>query len=73
MLLNNMPEQIFLFSGMMQHDADVKAIMDFERMVWQLNTLVWYSTDNGPDIPAGLMGVPPFREKNDTYEGGRSG
>ncbi len=60
-------------SGMLQHDADVKTILDFlDANGLAENTVVWYSTDNGPEHsswPHG--GTTPFRgEKMTTYEGG---
>jgi len=66
-------EADFHGSGMLQHDADVKAILDFlDENGLAENTVVWYSTDNGPEHsswPHG--GTTPFRgEKMSTYEGG---
>jgi arylsulfatase len=66
-------EADFHGSGMLQHDADVKAILDFlDKNDLAENTVVWYSTDNGPEHsswPHG--GTTPFRgEKMSTYEGG---
>jgi arylsulfatase A-like enzyme len=60
-------------SGLLQHDADVKTILDFlEKNGLAENTVVWYSTDNGPEHsswPHG--GTTPFRgEKMSTFEGG---
>ena len=59
--------------GMLQHDADVKSILDFlDANGLAENTVVWYSTDNGPEHsswPHG--GTTPFRgEKMSTFEGG---
>ena len=59
--------------GLLQHDADVKSILDFlDKNGLAENTVVWYSTDNGPENsswPDG--GTTPFRgEKMTTYEGG---
>jgi len=66
-------EADFYGSGMLQHDADVKIILDFlDANGLAENTVVWYSTDNGPEHsswPHG--GTTPFRgEKMSTYEGG---
>lgn len=66
-------EADFYGSGMLQHDADVKTILDFlDKNGLAENTVVWYSTDNGPEHsswPHG--GTTPFRgEKMSTYEGG---
>ncbi|WP_257230376.1 arylsulfatase [Pseudomonas sp. SbOxS1] len=60
-------------SGMLQHDHDVGQILDFlKENGLDENTIVWYSTDNGPEHsswPHG--GTTPFRsEKMSTYEGG---
>jgi len=60
-------------SGMMQHDHDVGLVLDFLKQDGlEDNTIVWYSTDNGPEHaswPHG--GTTPFRgEKMTTYEGG---
>jgi arylsulfatase len=60
-------------SGMLQHDHDVGLVLDFLRANGlDKNTIVWYSTDNGPEHsswPHG--GTTPFRgEKMSTYEGG---
>ncbi len=60
-------------SGMLQHDADVKAILDFlDANGLAENTVVWYSTDNGPEHSSWPYGgTTPFRgEKMSTYEGG---
>lgn len=70
---NYTSEVDFHGSGMLQHDADVKAILDFlDKEGLAENTVVWYSTDNGPEHsswPHG--GTTPFRgEKMSTYEGG---
>lgn len=66
-------EADFHGSGMLQHDADIKSILDFlDKNGLTENTVVWYSTDNGPEHsswPHG--GSTPFRsEKMSTYEGG---
>jgi arylsulfatase len=60
-------------SGMLQHDHDVGLVLDFLRKSGlDHHTIVWYSTDNGPEHsswPHG--GTTPFRaEKMTTYEGG---
>jgi len=60
-------------SGMMQHDHDVGLVLDFlDHNGLTDNTIVWYSTDNGPEHsswPHG--GTSPFRgEKMTTYESG---
>jgi arylsulfatase len=60
-------------SGMLQHDHDVGLVLDFlKENGLEDNTIVWYSTDNGPEHsswPHG--GTTPFRsEKMTTYEGG---
>jgi arylsulfatase len=66
-------EADFYGSGLLQHDADVKTILDFlDRNGLAENTVVWYSTDNGPEHsswPHG--GTTPFRgEKMSCFEGG---
>ena len=60
-------------SGMLQHDHDIGTVLDWlEEQGLADNTIVWYSTDNGPEHsswPHG--GTTPFRgEKMTTYEGG---
>jgi arylsulfatase A-like enzyme len=60
-------------SGMMQHDHDVGLVLDFlKENGLDENTIVWYSTDNGPEHsswPHG--GTTPFRgEKMSSFEGG---
>jgi len=60
-------------SGMLQHDRDIGSVLDFlASSGLAQNTIVWYSTDNGPEHsswPHG--GTTPFRgEKMTTYEGG---
>lgn len=60
-------------SGMMQHDHDVGVVLDFlKENGLDENTIVWYSTDNGPEHqtwPHG--GTTPWRgAKMGTYEGG---
>jgi arylsulfatase len=66
-------EADFYGSGMLQHDHDVGLVLDFlKKNGLDDNTIVWYSTDNGPEHsswPHG--GTTPFRgEKMSTYEGG---
>ncbi len=60
-------------SGLLQHDHDVGLVLDWlDENGLADNTIVWYSTDNGPEHnswPHG--GTTPFRgEKMTTYEGG---
>ena len=60
-------------SGLLQHDHDIGLVLDWlEEQGLAENTIVWYSTDNGPEHsswPHG--GTTPFRgEKMTTYEGG---
>ncbi|MCD9148679.1 arylsulfatase [Pseudophaeobacter flagellatus] len=60
-------------SGMLQHDQDIGLVLDWlDDNGLTDNTIVWYSTDNGPEHsswPHG--GTTPFRgEKMTTYEGG---
>ncbi|MBN8188123.1 arylsulfatase [Salipiger thiooxidans] len=60
-------------SGMLQHDHDIGLVLDWlDEQGLAENTIVWYSTDNGPEHnswPHG--GTTPFRgEKMTTYEGG---
>jgi arylsulfatase A-like enzyme len=60
-------------SGMLQHDHDIGQVLEFlKKNGLDENTIVWYSTDNGPEHsswPDG--GTTPFRgEKMTTYEGG---
>jgi arylsulfatase A-like enzyme len=60
-------------SGLLQHDHDIGLVLDWlEDQGLADNTIVWYSTDNGPEHaswPHG--GTTPFRgEKMTTYEGG---
>jgi len=60
-------------SGMLQHDHDIGLVLDFlKKNDLEKDTIVWYSTDNGPEHsswPHG--GTTPFRgEKMSTYEGG---
>jgi arylsulfatase A-like enzyme len=59
--------------GMLQHDHDIGLVLDFlDKNGLAENTIVWYSTDNGPEHsswPHG--GTTPWRgEKMTTYEGG---
>lgn len=60
-------------SGMMQHDTEIGRVLQFLKdNGLEENTIVWYSTDNGPEHatwPHG--GTTPFRgAKMGTYEGG---
>jgi len=60
-------------SGLLQHDHDIGLVLDWlDENGLAENTIVWYSTDNGPEHsswPHG--GTTPFRgEKMTTYEGG---
>ncbi|WP_211245017.1 arylsulfatase [Thalassotalea mangrovi] len=60
-------------SGMLQHDHDIGLVLDFlEDNDLDENTIVWYSTDNGPEHASWPHGATtPFRgEKMTTYEGG---
>ena len=59
--------------GMLQHDHDVGLVLDFLRQNGlEQNTIVWYSTDNGPEHSSWPWGgTTPWRsEKMTTYEGG---
>ncbi len=60
-------------SGMMQHDYDIGTVLDFlDENGLAENTIVWYSTDNGPEHSSWPHGATtPFRgEKMTTFEGG---
>ncbi len=60
-------------AGMLQHDADIGRVLDWlEEQGLADNTIVWYSTDNGPEHASWPHGATtPFRgEKMTTYEGG---
>jgi arylsulfatase len=60
-------------SGMLQHDHDIGLVLDFlKENGLDENTIVWYSTDNGPEHSSWPYGgTTPFRgEKMTTYEGG---
>ncbi len=60
-------------SGVMKHDATVGEVLKFlDDNDLTDNTLVWYSTDNGPEHTSWPDGqTTPFRgEKMTTYEGG---
>ncbi|MBD0830597.1 arylsulfatase [Aestuariibaculum sediminum] len=66
-------EHDFYGSGMIEHDMMVGEILDeLEEMGLLDNTIVVYSTDNGPEHSARTHGgTTPFRgEKMTTYEGG---
>ncbi len=59
--------------GMLQHDHDIGLVLDFLKETGlEENTIVWYSTDNGPEHSSWPYGgTTPFRgEKMTTYEGG---
>jgi len=60
-------------SGLLQHDHDVGLVLAFLKENGLAdNTIVWYSTDNGPEHSSWPHGATsPFRgEKMTTYEGG---
>ena len=60
-------------AGMLQHDHDIGQVLDFlKQNGLDENTIVWYSTDNGPEHSSWPHGsTTPFRgEKMTTYEGG---
>lgn len=60
-------------SGMLQHDHDIGTVLKFLKdSNLEDNTIVWYSTDNGPEHSSWPHGATsPFRgEKMTTYEGG---
>lgn len=60
-------------SGMLQHDHDIGLVLDWlDQQGLTENTIVWYSTDNGPEHSSWPHGATtPFRgEKMTTYEGG---
>ena len=60
-------------SGMLQHDHDIGMVLDWlDQQGLSDNTIVWYSTDNGPEHASWPHGATtPFRgEKMTTYEGG---
>lgn len=60
-------------SGMLQHDHDIQFLLEtLEGEGLDENTIIWYSTDNGPEHSAWPHGATtPFRgEKMTTYEGG---
>ena len=60
-------------AGMLQHDRDIGVVLDaLEEMGLTDNTIVVYSTDNGPEHSSWPHGATtPFRgEKMTTYEGG---
>jgi arylsulfatase len=66
-------EADFHGSGMMQHDHDIGLVLDFlTANGFDENTIIWYSTDNGPEHSSWPHGATtPFRgEKMTTYEGG---
>jgi arylsulfatase A-like enzyme len=60
-------------SGMLQHDHDVGLVLDFlKKSGLDQNTIVWYSTDDGPEHSSRPHGATtPFRgEKMTAYESG---
>ena len=60
-------------AGMLQHDRDIGVVLDaLDEMGLTENTIVVYSTDNGPEHSSWPHGATtPFRgEKMTTYEGG---
>lgn len=60
-------------SGMLQHDHDLGTVLEFlKNNGLDKNTIVWYSSDNGPEHSSWPHGsTTPFRgEKMTTYEGG---
>ena len=60
-------------SGMMQHDHDIGLVLEWlKENGLDENTIIWYSTDNGPEHSSWPHGATtPFRgEKMTTYEGG---
>lgn len=60
-------------SGMLQHDHDMAGVLAFlKENGLDENTIIWYSTDNGPEHSSWPHGATtPFRgEKMTTYEGG---
>jgi len=60
-------------SGMLQHDHDIGTVLEFlKKNGLADDTIVWYSTDNGPEHASWPHGATtPFRgEKMTTYEGG---
>ncbi|WP_082063375.1 arylsulfatase [Draconibacterium sediminis] len=66
-------EHDFYGSGMIEHDMMIGELLDeLEKMGVLENTIVVYSTDNGPEHSARTHGgTTPFRgEKMTTYEGG---
>jgi arylsulfatase len=66
-------EHDFYGSGMIEHDQQVgKLLSDMAQLGVLDNTIIVYSTDNGPEHSARLHGgTTPFRgEKMTTYEGG---
>lgn len=66
-------EADFHGSGMLQHDHDIGIVLDFLAAEGlDENTIVWYSTDNGPEHSSWPHGATtPWRgEKMTAYEGG---
>lgn len=66
-------EEDYHGAGMLQHDHDIGLVLDaIKQMGLDENTLIIYSTDNGPEHSSWPHGATtPFRgEKMTTYEGG---
>lgn len=66
-------DQDYHGSGMLQHDHDIGLVLDWlKKNGLEDNTIVWYTTDNGPEHSSWPYGATtPFRsEKMTTYEGG---
>jgi arylsulfatase A-like enzyme len=66
-------EEDYHGAGMLQHDRDIGRVLDALReMGLDENTIIIYSTDNGPEHSSWPHGATtPFRgEKMTTYEGG---
>ncbi len=71
--LEHTTEHDFYGSGLIEHDMQIGKFLDsLEEMGVLDNTIVVYTTDNGPEHSARLHGgTTPFRgEKMTTYEGG---
>jgi arylsulfatase len=66
-------EHDFYGSGLIEHDMQIGKLLDSMKAMGVLdNTIIVYTTDNGPEHSARLHGgTTPFRgEKMTTYEGG---
>jgi len=71
--LEHTTEHDFYGSGLIEHDMQIGKMLDaLEKLGVLDNTIVVYTTDNGPEHSARLHGgTTPFRgEKMTTYEGG---